>query len=68
MKEYWVNVYEKDMGRIWITRKQCEFAYTKTDVAMGKLLYRIHVKMKENNLPHYPHKYNLNTREFWQNN
>ena len=42
MKEYWVNVYDWGMGNCWFSREDTIFTY----VRYGKLLYRIHVKLK----------------------
>lgn len=46
MKECWINVYEYAMGYgKWFSRDEAEFQAADSFV-LGKLVYRIHVRMK----------------------
>jgi hypothetical protein len=47
MKECWINVYERDMGRVWKDKIGAEKAVSITDGLLGKHLYRLHIKLKD---------------------
>lgn len=45
MKEYWVNVYEKDWGRCWEDKNECIRRGNNTHMTFqGPLKYRLHVR------------------------
>ena len=47
MQEYWVNIYDTYIGRNWADKRSCIRVGEHSRLnGYGKLLYRIHVKMK----------------------